>query len=66
MSDAPRALRRFVRPEPGEDWPDVARRVFPERDAAQAVADLQEWNRHVLLRPPTAPMVIAANKRQSR
>ncbi|MCE2392209.1 MAG: hypothetical protein J4G09_12110 [Proteobacteria bacterium] len=56
MSDAPPPVRRWVRPEPGEDWEALAARVFPERELEPAVADLQRWNSHVLLRPPTAPM----------
>ena len=49
-------VRRYVHPEPDDDWPRIARRVFAGEDEATAVARLQSWNLHLTARPPTVPL----------
>jgi hypothetical protein len=44
--------RRFVTPEPGEDWPALARRALPDEPSAAAVAKLQSWNLQLFARIP--------------
>lgn len=56
VSKAPAPLRRWVWAENGDDWNSIAARVFPQRPAAEAVADLQQWNLHLVYRPPTVGM----------
>jgi hypothetical protein len=46
-SKPPPPLRRYIHPEPGEGWEDVAARI-PGADAAT----LQSWNLHLAMRPP--------------
>ncbi|MGI9328500.1 MAG: hypothetical protein ACR2PZ_25010 [Pseudomonadales bacterium] len=46
--------RKFVRPEPGEDWAALAARALPEVDSDEAVGQLQSWNFHVFMRPAAA------------
>ena len=41
----PEPVRRYVHPEPGEDWPALAQRV------GSALAALQSWNPHLAIRP---------------
>ncbi len=49
--EAPPPVRRFVHPEPGEGWEQLAGRLR-EVD----VATLQSWNLHLAMRPP--PIVL--------
>lgn len=44
--------RRFVTPEPGENWDGLARRVLPGEPLDAAVAKLKSWNLHLLARVP--------------
>jgi hypothetical protein len=46
------AQRRFVTPEPGEDWDALARRALPGEPTADAIAKLKSWNLHLLARIP--------------
>ena len=46
-SKAPKPIRRFTHPEPGESWEGIAERIS-EAD----VATLQSWNLHLAMRPP--------------
>ncbi len=59
MNEELRPARRFVRPRPGDSWEDLARRELPDRAVEDAVNELQSWNLHVHLRPPTAPMTVS-------
>jgi hypothetical protein len=44
--------RRFVTPEPGEDWNALAQRALPGEPAEAAVGKLRSWNLHLLARIP--------------
>lgn len=44
--------RTFTTPHPGEDWADIAARVFPDIDSKAAIEQLQSWNLHLFLRQP--------------
>jgi hypothetical protein len=46
--------RKFVRPHPQDDWPDLAARALPDADPKEAVEQLQSWNFHVFMRPAGA------------
>jgi hypothetical protein len=48
----PSPQRRFVTPEPGEDWTALARRALPEEPAEAAIAKLKSWNLHLFARIP--------------
>ena len=50
MSLTPR--RRFVTPEPGEDWTALARRALPGEPADAAIAKLKSWNLQLFARIP--------------
>ena len=40
--------RKFIVPEPGDDWPALARRALPSMDEAEATEKLKSWNLHML------------------
>jgi len=44
--------RSFTAADPGEDWPDIARRALPELEAQAALDALKSWNLHLFLRQP--------------
>jgi hypothetical protein len=44
--------RRFITPEPGDDWPAVAARVLPDQPVDQAIGSLKSWNLHLFVRMP--------------
>lgn len=44
--------RRFVTPEPGEKWPEIAARILPDQPAAEAIQTLKSWNLHLFVRMP--------------
>ena len=44
--------RRFVTPQPGEDWNALAQRALPGEPADAAIAKLKSWNLHLLARIP--------------
>jgi len=44
--------RRFVTPEPGEDWNALARRALPQEATDAAITQLKSWNLHLLARIP--------------
>ena len=44
--------RRFVTPDPGEDWNALARRVLPDDAPDAAMAKLRSWNLHLFARIP--------------
>jgi hypothetical protein len=44
--------RRFVTPEPGEDWNGLAQRALPGEETAAAVEKLRSWNLHLFVRNP--------------
>ncbi len=44
--------RKFVSPEPGEDWTALAQRVLPGEHADAAIAKLKSWNLQLFVRLP--------------
>jgi hypothetical protein len=51
--EAPLArARRWVQPQGGEGWADIAARALADLPEAEAVSRLQSWNLHVFLRAP--------------
>ncbi len=46
--------RSFIRPQPSDDWQDIAARVMPEVERDEAVEQLQSWNFHVFMRAANA------------
>ena len=44
--------RRFVTPEPGEDWGALARRALPGEPVEAAIEKLKSWNLQLLARIP--------------
>jgi hypothetical protein len=44
--------RRFVTPEPGEDWNALAQRALPGEPVEAAIASIRSWNLHLLARIP--------------
>lgn len=44
--------RRFVTPEPGEDWIALAKRALPDEPAEAAIAKLKSWNLQLFARIP--------------
>jgi hypothetical protein len=44
--------RRFVTPEPGEDWNALAQRALPGEPVEAAIAKIRSWNLHLLARIP--------------
>ena len=44
--------RKFVTPEPGEDWNALAARALPGEPAADAIAKLKSWNLQLFARIP--------------
>lgn len=52
MSRSLSQSRSFTTAEPGEDWPDIARRALPDLDLEAALAGLKSWNLHLFLRQP--------------
>jgi len=44
--------RRFVTPEPGEKWPEIAARILPDQPTAEAIQTLKSWNLHLFVRMP--------------
>lgn len=46
--------RQFIRPQPNDDWQDIAQRALPDVNSEEAVSQLQSWNFHVFMRPAGA------------
>lgn len=46
--------RKFIRPEPNDNWPEIAARELPEAKVEAAVEQLQSWNFHVFMRAANA------------
>lgn len=42
--------RRFIRPQPCDDWAAIAARELPQVELGDAVEQLQSWNFHVFMR----------------
>jgi hypothetical protein len=49
--------RRFVVPEPGEDWSALARRALPSEPAAAAIEKLKSWNLQLFARIPPGELL---------
>ncbi len=46
--------RKFIRPQPEDDWDSIASRELPNIAQEEAVSMLQSWNFHVFMRPAAA------------
>ena len=44
--------RKFVAPEPGDDWAAIASRVLPDEPEDSAIEALKSWNLHLFARMP--------------
>jgi len=44
--------RRFIHPEPGDDWTSLVARVLPDEEAEAAIARVKSWNLHLFARVP--------------
>jgi len=54
--------RKFVRPEPEDNWDSIAARELAQIPGEEAVGMLQSWNFHVFMRPaPPADSPRAGN-----
>jgi hypothetical protein len=49
--------RRFVTPEPGEDWNVLAQRVLPDEPTDEVVERLKSWNLHLFVRLPPGQLL---------
>ena len=49
--------RRFVSPEPGEDWATLARRALPDEPVESAVERLKSWNLQLFARVPPGQLL---------
>ena len=47
-----KASRRFVTPEPGEDWEAIAQRALPDLEPEAGAQRLKSWNLHLFARIP--------------
>lgn len=64
MQPAPKPVRRYLQPLPGEDWQALLQRLSLQGDAqgaAQAespptLAQLLAWNLHLAYRPSSNPL----------
>lgn len=64
MQPAPKPLRRYVQPMPGEDWQALLQRLSAQRDAQRdrqaesppTLEQLLAWNLHLAYRPPSNPL----------
>lgn len=56
MQPAPTPVRRYVQPEPGEDWPALLARLAARGEAVPALEQLLAWNLHLAYRPPSNPL----------
>ena len=45
--------RKFVTPEPGEDWRALAARALPDTPVDSAIQSIKSWNLHLLARVPS-------------
>lgn len=49
--------RRFVTPEPGEDWNALALRALPDEPPEAAIAKLKSWNLQLFARIPPGQLL---------
>lgn len=60
MQHAPKPVRRYVQPVPGEDWQALLQRLSSQGDAqAESPPTLEQllaWNLHLAYRPPSNPL----------
>ena len=45
--------RKFITPQPGEDWTALAARALPDATVESAIQSLKSWNLHLLARVPS-------------
>ena len=45
--------RKFITPEPGEDWTALAARALPDTAVESAIQSIKSWNLHLLARVPS-------------
>ncbi len=53
MASALSEQRKFITPQPGEDWNTLAARALPDADVESAIQSLKSWNLHLLARVPS-------------
>lgn len=56
MQPAPKPVRRYVQPAPGEDWAALRARLEADGSACPSQAELLAWNPHLAYRPPSNPL----------
>lgn len=60
MQTAPKPVRRYVQPVPGEDWQSLLRRLAAQGDGqatgTPTLDQLLAWNVHLAYRPPSNPL----------
>ncbi len=64
MQPAPKPVRRYIQPTPGEDWQALLQRLSSRGDAQGAgqsettpsLEQLLGWNLHLAYRPPSNPL----------
>ena len=44
--------RKFISPEPGDDWDAIAARVLKDEAVDAAITKLKSWNLHLFARMP--------------
>ena len=53
---APAPVRRYVHPQPGEDWQGLLARLAAAGETGLALEALLAWNPHLAYRPPSNPL----------
>lgn len=60
MQPAPKPIRRYVQPTPGEDWQALLQRLSAQgdgqSDTTPSLEQLLDWNLHLAYRPPSNPL----------
>ena len=53
---APKPIRRFAQPEPGEGWQALIERLAGAGEGRLTPEQLLDWNPHLAYRPPSNPL----------
>jgi hypothetical protein len=53
---APEPVRRYVQPEPGEDWQRLLDRLAARGEQGLTQEQLMAWNLHLAYRPASNPL----------